>query len=290
MGVVLGCNGYDIIDLGVMVSADKILQTAKEKNVDIIGLSGLITPSLDEMVHIAREMKRQHFEIPLLIGGATTSRMHTAVRIAPEYDNGVLHVLDASRSVTVAGSLLSKDQKTDFLAGVHTEYVKLKDDFTNKRTVKNYLPFAEAQNNHVKIDWKQFSPVAPAFKGIKAFDDYDLEEIAGYIDWQPFFIAWELHGKFPQILTDEIVGVEATRLYNDARSLLDQIIKEKWLTARAAVGFWEANSNGKDTVTLFNDNSDDVKKLDLQFLRQQIKKAASLCNRQFLRGRNHRML
>jgi 5-methyltetrahydrofolate--homocysteine methyltransferase len=278
VGVVLGCNGYDIIDLGVMVPADKILQTAKEKKVDIIGLSGLITPSLDEMVHIAREMKRQHFEIPLLIGGATTSRMHTAVRIAPEYDNGVLHVLDASRSVTVAGSLLSKDQKTDFLAGVHTEYIKLKDDFTNKKTVKNYLPFAEAQKNHAKINWDQFSPVVPVFKGIKAFDHYDLEEIAGYIDWQPFFIAWELHGKFPQILTDEKVGAEATRLYNDATELLDQIIKEKWLNARAAVGFWEANSNGKDTVTLLNNNNSSVEELHLQFLRQQIKKAADQPN------------
>lgn len=278
VGVVLGCNGYDIIDLGVMVPADKILQTAKEKNVDIIGLSGLITPSLDEMVHIAREMKRQHFQIPLLIGGATTSRMHTAVRIAPEYDNGVLHVLDASRSVTVAGSLLSKDQKTDFLAGVHTEYIKLKNDFTNKKAVKNYLPFAEAQKNHFKIDWDQFSPVTPAFKGIKAFDDYDLEEIAGYIDWQPFFIAWELHGKFPQILTDEKVGAEATRLYNDARELLNQIIKEKWLSARAAVGFWEANSNGKDTVILLNDHNSSVEGLHLQFLRQQIKKAADQPN------------
>jgi len=278
VGVVLGCNGYDIIDLGVMVSADKILQTAKEKNVDIIGLSGLITPSLDEMVHIAREMKRQHFEIPLLIGGATTSRMHTAVRIAPEYDNGVLHVLDASRSVTVAGSLLSKDQKAEFLAGVRTEYIKLKNDFTNKRTVKNYLPFAEAQKNHSIIDWDNYSPVTPSFKGIEAFDEYDLAEIARYIDWQPFFIAWELHGKFPQILADTIVGVEATRLYNDARALLNQIIKEKWLTARAAIGFWEANSNGKDTVTLVKDNNGTADQLDLQFLRQQIKKAAGQPN------------
>jgi 5-methyltetrahydrofolate--homocysteine methyltransferase len=278
VGVVLGCNGYDIIDLGVMVPADKILQTAREKKVDIIGLSGLITPSLDEMVHIAREMKRQHFDIPLLIGGATTSRMHTAVRIAPEYDNGVLHVLDASRSVTVAGSLLSKDQKTDFLSGVRTEYVKLKTDFANKKTLKNYLKFPEAQKNPAKIDWEKFTPVAPSFKGIKTFDDYDLAEIAQYIDWQPFFIAWELHGKFPQILTDEIVGAEATRLYNDARALLDQIIKEKWLTAKAAVGFWEANSNGKDTVTLVKESDGSSDKLPLQFLRQQIKKAADQPN------------
>src|ERR1700712_32424 len=176
VGVVLGCNGYDIIDLGVMVSADKILQTAKEKGVDIIGLSGLITPSLDKMVHIAKEMKRQHFEVPLLIGGATTSRMHTAVRIAPEYDNGVLHVLDASRSVTAAGSLLNKEQKPDFLRKIQTEYAKLKEDFGNKKSAKAYLSFPEAQNNGAIIDWENFAPVTPAFTGTKAFEDYDLKE------------------------------------------------------------------------------------------------------------------
>lgn len=277
VGVVLGCNGYDIIDLGVMVPTDKILQTAKEKNVDIIGLSGLITPSLDEMVHIAREMKRQHFEVPLLIGGATTSRMHTAVRIAPEYDHGVMHVLDASRSVTVAGSLLNKETKQDFLTGVKTEYVRLKDDFGSKRAVKNYLAFPLAQKNGAAIDWTSFKPVVPAFMGTKAFADYDLQEITRYIDWQPFFIAWELHGKFPDILTDEKVGVEATKLYNDAMTLLKQIIDEKWLTAKAVVGFWPANSNGKDTVTLLDQKNGNEPK-NLEFLRQQIKKAADQPN------------
>lgn len=273
VGVVLGCNGYDIIDLGVMVSAEKILQTAREKKVDIIGLSGLITPSLDEMVHIAREMKRQHFETPLLIGGATTSRMHTAVKIAPEYEHGVMHVLDASRSVTVAGSLLSKEQKPEFLQHVNAEYSKLKSDFANKKTTKNYLPFGKAQQNKVKIDWQSYSPVVPAVT-TKVFDDYDLNEIAGYIDWQPFFIAWELHGKFPQILSDEKVGKEATRLYNDARELLQKIIEEKWLTAKATVGFWKANSDGKDTIVLDN-NGEEVR---LECLRQQIKKAADQPN------------
>src|SRR5579863_6141492 len=200
VGVVLGCNGYDIIDLGVMVPADKILETAKREKVAIIGLSGLITPSLDEMVHVAREMKRQEFEVPLLIGGATTSRMHTAVKIAPEFGQGVVHVLDASRSVTVVSSLLNAEQKPEFLRSLRTEYGKLKEDFANKRTLKQYLSFGKAQENKAPIDWQAFIPVAPAFLGTKVFDSYDLAEIANYIDWEPFFIAWELHGKFPQIL------------------------------------------------------------------------------------------
>jgi 5-methyltetrahydrofolate--homocysteine methyltransferase len=278
VGVVLGCNGYDIIDLGVMVSADKILQSAKEHNVAMIGLSGLITPSLDEMVHIAREMKRQHFDLPLLIGGATTSRMHTAVKIAQEYDHGVIHVLDASRSVTVAGSLLSKEQKPEFLSGIRKEYKKLKEDFASKRTAKSYLKFPDAQHNKTKIHWDSYTAVKPAFIGTKSFNDYDLAEVAKYIDWQPFFIAWELHGKFPQILSDGKIGKEATKLYNDAKALLKQIIDEKWLTAKAVVGFWPANSNGKDTVTLLNEQTETGKTINLEFLRQQIKKAADQPN------------
>ena len=278
VGVVLGCNGYEIIDLGVMVPADKILENAKKHKVDIIGLSGLITPSLDEMVHVAREMKRQSFEVPLLIGGATTSRMHTAVRIAPEYQNGVVHVLDASRSVTVAGNLLNKEQKSVFLEDVQKEYSRLKTDFGAKRSVKTYLPIAEARQHKASIDWKSYHPVQPTFTGTKIFDDYDLEEIASYIDWQPFFIAWELHGKFPQILSDEKVGAHATKLYNDAQQLLKQIIKEKWLRARAVIGFWPANSDGKDTVSLHvkKDNKEEI--VQLEFLRQQIKKAAGQPN------------
>jgi 5-methyltetrahydrofolate--homocysteine methyltransferase len=274
VGVVLGCNGYDIIDLGVMVSADKILNAAREHKVDIIGLSGLITPSLDEMVHIAREMKRQQFDIPLMIGGATTSRMHTAVRIAGEYDNGVVHILDASRSVTAAGSLLSKEQKGDFLFSIKSEYDKLKLDFGNKKSGKTLLPFKEAQANQPKIDWTSFTPVKPTFTGIKGFKDYDLSEIAEYIDWQPFFIAWEMHGKFPQILEDKVIGKEATKLYNDARALLQKIIKEKWLTAKGVVGFWEASSDGKDTVNIKTEKTE----VKLEFLRQQMKKAAGQPN------------
>jgi 5-methyltetrahydrofolate--homocysteine methyltransferase len=250
VGVVLGCNGYDIIDLGVMVSTSKILEEAKKHNVDIIGLSGLITPSLDEMVHIAHEMKRQNFEVPLLIGGATTSRMHTAVKIAPEYGHGVVHVLDASRSVTVAGSLLNKENKITFLSNINDEYIKLKYDFDNKKTVKDYLPFAKAQENKTIIDWENFTPVTPTFTGTKQFDDYSLEEISKYIDWKPFFIAWEMHGNFPEILTDKVVGIEATKLYNDATKLLQQIIAEKWLNAKGVIGFWHTKSDGKDDVVV----------------------------------------
>ncbi|MEO5593560.1 MAG: methionine synthase [Chitinophagaceae bacterium] len=268
VGVVLGCNGYDIIDLGVMVATDKILDTAIKEKVDIIGLSGLITPSLDEMVHVAHEMKRRGMSQPLLIGGATTSRMHTAVKIAPQYDEGVVHVLDASRSVTVAGSLLN-DQKPVFLGNLKKEYTKLKEDFANKKSVKQFLSLEAAQKNKVKIDWNNFTPVAPTFTGNKIFADVPLEEIAKYIDWQPFFIAWELHGKFPQILSDEKVGKEATKLYNDAQKLLQQIIKEKWLHPRGVIGFWPANSDGKDTITV----TDKSTTVNLESLRQQIKKA-----------------
>jgi len=274
VGVVLGCNGYDIIDLGVMVPTDKILETAVREKVDIIGLSGLITPSLDEMVHVAHEMKRRDIKLPLLIGGATTSRMHTAVKIAPQYDEGVVHVLDASRSVTVAGSLLSKEQKPAFLESIKAEYSKLAADFGNKRSTKQYISFAEAQQNGAAIDWTNFKPVTPTFTGTKVLENYDLAEIAEYIDWQPFFIAWEMHGKFPAILTDSVIGVEATKLYNDAKQLLQQIIDEKWLTARGVVGFWEAERIQADTVEVKNQKS----KIKLEFLRQQIKKTAGQPN------------
>ena len=272
VGVVLGCNGYDVIDLGVMVPAEKILDTAEKENADIIGLSGLITPSLDEMVHVAHEMQRRKMKQPLLIGGATTSRMHTAVKIAPQYENGVIHVLDASRSVTVAGSLLSKDQKTDFMSLIRKEYTRLADDFASKKTVKQSLPFAEAQRNKLKLAWKDYTPPVPAITGIKVFNDFDLSELTRYIDWQPFFIAWEMHGKFPQILTDEKTGKEAKKLYDDAQLLLKKIIAEKWLNAQGVIGFWKAASDGKDTVHLTDEN------IDLEFLRQQSKKASGQPN------------
>ncbi len=274
VGVVLGCNGYDIIDLGVMVPTDKILETAQREKADIIGLSGLITPSLDEMVHVAHEMKRRGMQQPLLIGGATTSRMHTAVKIAPQYDLGVVHVLDASRSVTVAGSLLNGDLKAPFLSDLNTEYEKLRVGFANKKSSKDVLTFEQAQANKVKIDWDNFTPVKPTFAGSKAFVDFDLAEIRNYIDWKPFFIAWEMHGNFPDILSDKLIGKEATKLYNDANALLDKIIAEKWLTAKGVIGFWEANTTNTDTITVNNNG----KQVSLQSLRQQSKKAAGQPN------------
>lgn len=273
VGVVLGCNGYDIIDLGVMVPADKILDTAQKENVDIIGLSGLITPSLDEMVYVAKEMKRRGMKQPLLIGGATTSRTHTAVKIAPEYDNGVVYVLDASRSVTVAGSLLSNEQKTDFLSSIQTEYTKLQEDFASKRAAKEYVTFAEAQQNPVKIDWSNYTPPAPQFTGAKVFEDHDLAEIREYIDWGPFFITWEMKGKYPEILKDANVGAEATKLFNDANTLLDKIVAEKWLHAEGVIGFWNAVKTAPDTIVLKDDAGNTLH--TLESLRQQQKKAAN---------------
>jgi len=220
------------------------------------------------MVHIAKEMARRNMTQPLLIGGATTSRMHTAVKIAPQYANGVVHVLDASRSVTVAGALLNKDTKTDFLGGIQTEYDKLKFNFDNKQSTKNYLPYADALANKVAIDWANFAPVKPTFTGVKVFDELDLNELREYIDWKPFFIAWEMHGNFPAILSDEVVGKEATKLYNDANALLDTMIAEKWLTAQGVIGFWEANSNNDDVLV-----TTDAGTVTLSFLRQQIQKA-----------------
>lgn len=278
VGVVLGCNGYDVIDLGVMVPADKILDTAIKENADIVGLSGLITPSLDEMVHVAHEMKRRGMSKPLLIGGATTSRMHTAVKISEQYDNGVVHVLDASRSVTVVSSLLNKDQKKDFLQNISTEYKKLREDFAKKKTTKAYLGFADAQKNRVAINWNGYMPPKPSFTGVKVFEDYDLAEIRKYLDWQPFFIAWEMHGKFPQILSDAVVGKEATKLYNDASRMVDQIIAENWLQPRGVVGFWNARATAPDTVEVQNTPESGTEIFKLEFLRQQVKKAAGQPN------------
>ncbi len=277
VGVVLGCNGYEVIDLGVMVPAEKLLQAAKEKKADIVGVSGLITPSLDEMVHVAQEMKRQHFELPLLIGGATTSRTHTAVKIEPEYDKGVIHVLDASRSVTVVSNLMNKERRRQLLQQTKDEYASVRERFQNKKTTKQYLSLAEARKNKQQLDWDAYVPPRPHFLGIKSFPDYDLAEIARYIDWGPFFIAWELHGKFPGILKDKVVGEAASKLYGEAQELLQQIIAEKWLTAKAAIGIFPAVSNGAETVYLSPDEGAG-ERVPLEFLRQQIKKAAGKPN------------
>lgn len=270
VGVVMGCNGYDVVDLGVMVPAEKILQQAKEEKADIIGVSGLITPSLDEMVHVAREMKRQGFEMPLLIGGATTSKTHTAVKIEPEYQHGVIHVADASRSVTVAGMLLSETAKDGFLEKNQAEYLKIREDFQNRKPIKQYLPLPDARKLRWTTDWPAYKPVAPARPGVHHLKNYSLAEISQYIDWGPFFIAWEMHGKFPKIFDDPVVGVEARKLYDDAQQMLDAIIREDWLTANASFGLFPASGNGAESVVLTNSEQQPV---HLEFLRQQIKKA-----------------
>ena len=278
VGVVLGCNGYEIIDLGVMVPADRILDEAQKTGADIIGLSGLITPSLDEMVHVAQEMTRRGMNQPLMIGGATTSRMHTAVKIEQAYNHGVIHVLDASRSVAVAGSLLSQDQKPGFLKQVHTEYEKLREEFAAKKTSKEYLRYEEAVANRASLSWDQYQPLAPQFTGTRTFSAYPLEAIARYIDWAPFFIAWEMGGRFPDLLTDPVIGAEASKLYRDAQAMLSRIIAEQWLEASGVIGFWPAHSNGADSVSVLQEREGPDEVVRLEFLRQQVKKAAGQPN------------
>jgi 5-methyltetrahydrofolate--homocysteine methyltransferase len=250
VGVVLGCNNYEIIDLGVMVPTQKILEEARKHNVDIIGLSGLITPSLDEMVGVAKEMERQGFTMPLLIGGATTSRIHTAVKIDPHYSGPVVHVLDASRSVPVAGRLISEQKSTRDLVfrEFKDEYIKLRADHAKRKQDKKSLTIDAARKNKTVIDWAEFEPTKPQFLGNRYFHDYSLKEIAEFIDWTPFFQTWELHGKYPAILTDSVVGVEATKLFGDAKRLLQKVIDEKLLTAKAVVGFYPANSTEDDVL------------------------------------------
>ncbi len=275
VGVVLGCNGYDIVDLGVMVGADKILDEAVKHNADIIGLSGLITPSLDEMVHVAAEMKRRGMKQPLLIGGATTSRMHTALKIAQQYDGGVVHVLDASRSVSVAGSLLNQNKK-DFLGAIDVEYDKLRIEFANKKNSKEMLSYEEAVKRKFTINWAESRFTTPTFTGKKEITGISIETLIPYIDWTPFFIAWEMHGKFPAILKDEIVGKEASKLYDDANAMLQEMVAGNWLEPKAVIGFWPANSNDRDSVTVLNVETHEA--VELQFLRQQMKKAANQPN------------
>ena len=245
VGVVLGCNNYDVIDLGVMVPSDKILSAAVEKNVDMIGLSGLITPSLDEMVHVAKEMERQRLKLPLLIGGATTSRVHTAVKIAPEYSGPTIHVLDASKSVPVVGNLLG-EKKGLFVEEVNAEYKKLKDHHEAKASTKSYLSLEEARENKIKLDWKTYHSKKPKYLGVMDYPEYSLDKISKYIDWTPFFSAWELKGKYPDIFNDAAVGLEAKKLFDDAREMLKQIIEKKLLTANAVVGLYPACSAGDD--------------------------------------------
>lgn len=278
VGVVLGCNNYQIIDLGVMVPAEKILQVAKEEKVDIIGLSGLITPSLDEMVHVAKEMQRDGFTIPLLIGGATTSKVHTAVKIDQNYTNGqTVYVLDASRSVTVVSSLLS-EEKEKFIEETKKDYEIVRKNYGAKKDFKSYLSLDEARKNKFKIDWKSQPPVQPKFVGVKEFADYSLSELREYIDWTPFFHTWELRGKYPRILSDENMGVEATKLFNDANTMLDKLIAEKWISAKGVIGIWPANTVNDDDIEIYSDDSRSHV-LHTQFgMRQQLKKTEGAVN------------
>ena len=254
VGVVLGCNNYEIIDLGVMIPCNQILEIAKKEQVDIIGLSGLITPSLDEMVYVAKEMEREGMDIPLLIGGATTSKVHTAVKIEEHYSSPTVYVLDASRSVPVVGKLLS-EQKDDFISETKKSYQKLRETYSKKNAQKEFLSIIDAQKNKFKINFEKEQPVTPQFLGTKVFEEYDLTEIAEYIDWTPFFRTWELAGKYPNILEDKVVGEEAQKVFDDAQKMLQQIINEKWLTAKAVIGLWEANTVHNDCIEVYEQGS-----------------------------------
>ncbi|QTR49379.1 methionine synthase [Candidatus Thiothrix anitrata] len=255
VGVVLQCNSYEVIDLGVMVSAEKILQVARDEKVDIIGLSGLITPSLDEMVHVAKEMQRQDFHVPLLIGGATTSKIHTAVKIEPQFKNDiVVYVQDASRAVGVASALLSKEQKPAYVANIRAEYDQVRVKRAANQTERKLVSITAARANKFQVDWAGYTPPKPKTLTPLVFNDYPLDELVERIDWTPFFRSWELAGKFPAILTDEIVGEECTKLYADAQAMLQQMVTEKWVQAKAVVGFFPANAQGDDVV-LYTDES-----------------------------------
>ncbi len=271
VGVVLQCNNYEVVDLGVMVPANEILSKAKEHNVDVIGLSGLITPSLDEMRHVAAEMKREGFAAPLLIGGATTSRTHTAVKIAPEYDNGVVYVTDASRAVGVVGSLISDEKRESYLTEINAEYTGIRERHAAAAGRSPRLPIEKARENAPKFDWQAYDPPAPSFLGVRAFRDYALEDLAKYIDWSPFFASWDLAGRYPQILEDDIVGEAARGLYADAKDMLADIIEGKKLTAHGVAGFFPANADGDDII-IYTDESRAEERCRLHGLRQQMPK------------------
>jgi 5-methyltetrahydrofolate--homocysteine methyltransferase len=269
VGVVLQCNNYEVIDLGVMVSCAKILETAREVKADIIGLSGLITPSLDEMAYVAREMEREGFSVPLLIGGATTSKVHTAVKIAPGYKNATVYVPDASRAVGVAGNLMSQQLRDNYTAGVKADYAKMREAHARQQQGKKRQTITAARANKVKIDWAAHTPEKPRGLGLTVFDDYDIAELTRTIDWTPFFRTWELAGNYPAILDDKVVGESARGLYKDAQAMLQRLVGEKWLTARAVIGFWPANSIGDD-IELYTDDSRTKVLTTLHSLRQQM--------------------
>jgi 5-methyltetrahydrofolate--homocysteine methyltransferase len=269
VGVVLQCNNFEVIDMGVMVPCEDILRVAREEKVDIIGLSGLITPSLDEMVHVASEMQRQEFSVPLLIGGATTSKAHTAVKIDPHYDrNVIVYVPDASRSVAVATQLVG-DDRDSFVADRAREYQEVRERVANRKPKQKRLRYEQAAARALQLDWQAYTPPVPSFIGTRVFEDYPLQQLVDTIDWTPFFITWELAGKFPQILEDEVVGVQASELFRDAQTMLQRIVQEKWLTANATVGFWPAARVGTDDVVVYQDEAREQPLATLHHLRQQ---------------------
>ena len=267
VGVVLACNNFDVVDLGVMVPTQKILDTAKAENADLIGLSGLITPSLEEMTHVAREMQRQGFDTPLLIGGATTSRAHTALKIDPHYQAPTVWVKDASRAVGVAQSLISRDMRAAFVAANDADYAEIRERHKNRGDAKRLVSLEKARGQKFDGGWADYTPPAPRQPGLHVFDDYPLDELVDCIDWTPFFNAWELFGKYPAILTDDVVGAQASELYRDARAMLAKIVDERWLTAKAVFGLWPANSVGDDVELTVDGRSE-----RLHFLRQQVDK------------------
>jgi len=270
VGVVLQCNNYQVIDLGVMVPAQKILETAKREKADMIGLSGLITPSLDEMCHVAAEMEREGFAVPLLIGGATTSRVHTAVKINPNYNRGqTIYVTDASRAVGVVSTLMSQTDRKGYTDTVRAEYIKIREAYVKGESKKTRMSLQAARDNRFAIDWSTTKPVKPTFLGTRTFKAYRLAELVPYIDWTPFFQTWELQGKYPRILEDNVVGSEAKKLFADAQAMLKRIVAEKWLTANAVVGFWPANAVGDD-IELFTDDTRKAHLATLHTLRQQM--------------------
>jgi len=271
VGVVLACNNFEVIDLGVMVPAQKIIDEAIAQKVDIIGLSGLITPSLDEMVHFAKEMERQNFTIPLIVGGATTSRIHAAVKIAPNYSGPAIHVLDASRSVTVCSNLMSKDNRDAYIQGIKDEYEKAREAHLNKKSDKRFVTIDEARNQRIELNLNGAIPPKPTFTGTRVFEGFPLEELVPYIDWTPFFHTWELRGSFPKIFDDKYVGIEAKKLYDDAQALLKRIVDEKLLKANGVIGFWPANSVGDD-IELYADESRTEVLAKIHTLRQQAEK------------------
>ncbi|HFC53428.1 MAG TPA: methionine synthase, partial [Gammaproteobacteria bacterium] len=278
VGVVLQCNNFEVIDLGVMVSCETILQQAREHEVDVIGLSGLITPSLEEMAHIAREMEREGMKIPLIIGGATTSKAHTAVKIDPGYSGPVVWVKDASRAVGVVQSLISEDLKGEFVSALKEEYRQVREQHAGRSAQTRWLTLEQARANRERVDWQRYQPPAPQQKGIHRFDDFDLEKIVRYIDWTPFFHAWELRGSYPKILQDSEQGEEARKLFSDAQQMLQRIVGEKWLRASAVAAILPANTVGHDDVEIYADESRDRSIATFHFLRQQRERAAGQAN------------